>query len=387
MQDKTLLTRLGHKIIQSKHLRQTVTLILGVIILTCAVVNVRKLYNVASDEVLIKRTDFPSYYMGGLLSTKENYSGIYSLTKQKEVYPSLSGISIAKYHKITNYKYIDQEPDVYLLPFRAPPMTAIIYGGLVAFSVQNAYYIILLFGIIAVLYSSFVVSRDFLRQKQKNTTKNLLMTTVFSVTISFASLATIHALGHGQPTTIILFALILSYEVLKEGKTFIAGLLAGLVALKPQFIVLLPFTTLSLKIENQKIYLLGIVTSLITQLLISVSFFGTKIFANYIYLVKETQNKYYFNSLEYMYSVQGFFAKSLGISNLDLSIIILSVVAFIICIILFIKACSKLKFQTKYFLGIAIGTIFSMNVLLHDLILVIPIINLLILKLISYEKN
>lgn len=188
----------------------------------------------------------------------------------------------------------------------------------------------------------------------------------------FPTFATIYK---GQLNIFLLFIFLLLYKTINLKKDFWTGFLGGILFIKPQLLLILPF--LFLLSKNKLRLVIGFFSSLCFLLLISVSISGINWIKDYFSFLSTTETANYGSDIKYSYA---FYAFSLWLTN-SLSLnsywaILLNLLLYFYTLILFAKKVKdKIENKSLLFSGSLLLTLFfSIHTLSHDLsVLIFPI--------------
>jgi hypothetical protein len=131
-------------------------------------------------------------------------------------------------------KYIASDKRAFLLPFRNLPIVAVLLLPLSFMSISLGYKVFMLFNLCLLAVCATLLVKGW----------KLRALTVTWLVSYFPVLA---SLALGQLDCLIIAVVALIYIALTKNRTYIAGLLTGLLLLKPQFVVAIPFLFLIAK--------------------------------------------------------------------------------------------------------------------------------------------
>ena len=250
-----------------------------------------------------------------------------------------------------------------LLPFRGLPVTAFLFIPLTYLPLRTSYNIFLLINILAIyiLAKNLVKSFD-LRKWEK-----------FALFI-LAFWPSVSSLILGQYTPFLALILLFIYSSLKNKKDFYAGLLSGLLLLKPQTILITPFLYFYEKKIN---YLLGLILSTTALLLVSLVIVGPDVLASYFTFLELTENSFYGSRPFHMFSL---FASLKTLFPLMSNKFFYFVNAFFYLTSLVVLIKRRPKFNDFFLLAVIITLILSTHSLVHDLIILLIPISILLRK-------
>lgn len=303
------------------------------------------------SSTLARGGDFVSYYTGSSILRDGKANELYNLNLQK------------KYQKDLDVHFYGR----LLLPFRSLPFVTLLFLPLTYFSYLNGYIIFSVFNIALLLLFIFTAKKTFL---------NLKNSVVFSL-LTFTYLPNIHTLLIGQTSIILSFIFLTIYISFKQEKNLPAGIISGLILLKPQFIIVLPFFLL-LSSKKRK-YIIGLFISLSLLFLINVAISGWSWLAQYPAFTLLTESSLYGSYFWHPYTFTTVVDLLLGISSsTNLLIFGLNTFFYFTFLIYFITLANKKSFEINFTLALLAMILFSVHALSHDLtILLAPIFILL----------
>jgi len=201
--------------------------------------------------------DFFMYYTGATLAQERGLKNLYDVELQKEVWDQVTAP-------------LKMEG---LLVFRAPPLVAFLLKPLADLSYTNSFNLLIIINtlLIAVIVATYY--------KTKSVDKKVWLHLLLALPLFLPIWSNIHS---GQLSLFILWFLALAYLLLTNHKFFSAGLVLGLVFIKPQFLTVIPLVV-ALYIKNRRIkkLLLGLGLSLFAMLMANVFVYGIEFITKY----------------------------------------------------------------------------------------------------------
>ena len=216
-------------------------------------------------------SDFISFLTGAktvLSERRDLYSPDRQLNQQKAL----------KFVYKNQTKLYPQERLEMALPFRNLAAVALMFVPLVYIPGLTAFKIFILINLILLIFVLTRLSRD----------ENLIFYYLFLLSLFFLPVLT--SLYRGQLTIIALLIFVYIYRLLKDKKSFLCGLFAGLLFIKIQYLVAVPF--LILMIPEQKKFLRGFTISAAMILFISLVLSGRGLLDYPGYLLLTDQSGY-----------------------------------------------------------------------------------------------
>ena len=293
----------------------------------------------------------------------ENRDLLYDIDYQTEQFNQITDITIDKFHEYTNYMY----PHVtnYFLPFRGPPILALIFSPLANYPLDTAYSLFLYINVALIIWIIYL-STKLAKGKSKKTLIALII---------LASYQIYQTIGQGQPTLLLYLIILLTYLKGKKKQYFLAGVISSFLLLKTQFIILVPFVWAAFKFNKK--YLLGALMGTAGMFIANVALYGD--IKTYLQFVINTENPQFFSNANRLISIQGIAASFLNSNTLDPKPFIVSFVAFAGIYPYIISKTKELNLEATFSFSVLFGVLFSIHVFAHDtVIFLVPIVLLLI---------
>ena len=298
--------------------------------------------NVNSDEII--NFDFKNYLTGADIISSSDRTKIYEIETQSRYQRS----------RVPDYDII--------LPYRSLPLTALIFLPLATYDYTTAYQTFLIFSI-GMIFVFYFTNREIL---SKNQFFLLLMLLFFPNYTNFFS---------GQIVFFYLCVFLFIYRFVKKDQALGAGLVSGLLILRPQYLLFIPFMIYMTR--KPKRFLIGFAGSLVVNLTISLWLVGLESMLNYPSFLVHTETPLFGSHILSMFSFVSVIGRSLSLFKIDLNfqeLMILNFLLFSLAFLLikkrFVKADLDLQFSSALLLMLP----FMGHVYRHDLVLfVIPL--------------
>ncbi len=343
--------------------RQTLHTLIVIFLVAVAIRNIVYFTPYLLSEELIKRVDFPNYYMGAKL-LRENKQNLYDLQVQADYYRDITGIDINKYHEYTENKYVGLITE-FFLPFRALPPLAFLMLPLSYLSYSNAFWTFWLINFGTLLIASYLLTY------KTHTTKQKIVTFVGLLAYE----ATFIALGQGQPTILLMLVTVVVYRLIKGERLFYAGLVSGLYLLKTHYIVITPFIWIITKLDRR--YLVGLLISMIGFFIFSLVLVGPDVLVKYPEFIVYTENTEYFSPPTRLASIQSYLTNLAGLNTTTSPIIFVSMILYALTGGILYKQTKKYSLEYLFSMAVLFGILFSLHVFGQDLLIIYVSIALL----------
>jgi hypothetical protein len=262
-------------------------------------------------------------------------------------------------------RLISPEQREWLLPFRSPPVVGFAFIPFTYLGLKFTYIFIIVFNLLNISLFSFIGFRLF---------KNIKRIKIFTISILYLPFLT--TLIYGQFTSFLLLMLLLIYKFAKEKKGYLAGLTCGILLIKPQYFLLVPF--LYLLMNNKKDFVKGVLISSIAMLLANLLISGYDALLTYPKFLMATEATSY-GSRPYQTFTLFAFMKLIGTKYLSNWLpLLINFVLYFTSVVIFNKKLKRFSLEKSFIIGIILTILFSVHALSHDLtILLIPIFILL----------
>lgn len=248
------------------------------------------------------------------------------------------------------------------------PFVALFYLPLTAFSYLSAHrlFSFINLGVLFLLLSTLL--REF---KQTKKYRPILALSVFLFVPTFTTLLS------SQLSFIIAFLVLFIYFALRDKKSLLAGILSGLLIIKVQYLIMLPF--LYFLSKNKSRYLSGVFLSLVLITLVNVSLVGAQPLLGYPSFVLNTEVPSFGNRAYQMFSLHAAASYLFFDSNLNNYFgLLINTGGYLAALALFLKRLKKIEFSSAYIAAVVLSATFAAHVLSHDLmLLIVPIFILL----------
>jgi hypothetical protein len=252
----------------------------------------------------------------------------------------------------------------WLLPFRSPPVVAAVFIPFTYFGAGFTFFFIIFLNIVAIALLVYVGSKIF---------KNIKSSTLFLLSIFYFPF--ISTLVFGQFSPLLLLLLLFIFKYARESKYFSAGALSGLLLVKPQLFLFIPF--LFFAIAQKRDFIKGLFLSAFVMLLVNLYISGSAFLFDYSKFLLATE-VYSLGSRPYqMFSLFGA-AKLIFPSISNFLLVLINFALYAVVLYYFQKSSKKFSIEKAFVVGIILTILFSIHALSHDLvILLLPIFILL----------
>jgi len=283
-----------------------------------------------------KPPDFLMYYTGAKLISEKAPSLLYSTLAQEKIQKQI----------------IAPKKMEGLLAFRAPPLVALLLKPLANLTYTNAYYLLLM------LNTALVVLILATYHKIKVVDKKVWRCLLFLLPFFLFFWSNLHG---GQLSIFVLFFLALAYLFLTKNKFLQAGLILGLLLLRPQFLTIIPMViALFYKDERIKDLLLGIFLSITTLTILNTYFYGIEFITNYPSFILSSESLVQGTNPFFNYNISSF----LSLFIIDHQIIN-SLNIFLNCILYGLVLYLLIKNNSKINRGLALAAVIMFGPLLN----------------------
>lgn len=230
---------------------------------------------VSNISLVAKRSDFVSFYTGAKIVSIGQGSNLYSLAFQDRVQTQIgASFPIA----------ID------LLPFRNPPFVAAAFMPFTLIELVPAYMAFLVVNVVLVIGFA-LVSSTLLKPLGG------FALVVFMLALSRAAIINLQL---GQLSAVMLAVVLALYIAAKTNRNFMLGVVSGLVMVKPQFALILPFMFLMSSAKSA--YIKGLASCLVVLAVISLVISGRGVW-DYPALLITTETSVFASPWWRMYSL------------------------------------------------------------------------------------
>ena len=252
----------------------------------------------------------------------------------------------------------------WLLPFRSPPIVAAAFLPFTYFGVHFTFFFMIFLNLVVMVLFAYLSSKIF---------KNIKSSIIFLLSIFYFPFISTLINGQFSPLLVLLFLFIFKYCL--ESKYFPAGALSGLLLVKPQLFLFVPF--LFFFIPKKKDFIKGLLISVFIMLLVNISISGLSYLRDYPKFLLTTETHSFGSRPYQMFSLFGV-AKLIFPGASNLALILVNFVLYFITLIFFRIFSKKSSLEKTFITGIILTILFSVHALSHDLvILLIPILILL----------
>jgi hypothetical protein len=315
------------------------------------------------------------FYVAGALAYTFAFLSIPNIHLGSDAISFLAGAEILKerggeflYNGAIQFAYqrkiVSPLPRTWLLPFRSPPIVAAAFIPFTHLGVHFTFFFMIFLKIAIMAIFAYFGSKIF---------KNIKRSKLFLLAILYFPFTSALVFGQFSPLLVLLFLFI--FNSARQKKYYSAGALSGLLLVKPQLFLFMPF--LFFVIPKKKDFIKGLLSCSVILFLLNVYISGSAFLFDYPKFLLATET-YSFGSRPYqMFSLFGtlkfIFPR---ISNLVL--VIINFFLYFVVLIYFQRFSKKFSLERTFAVGIILTILFSVHALSHDLvILLIPIFILL----------
>jgi len=280
--------------------------------------------------------DFLMYYTGAKLISEKAPNLLYNTPAQEKIQK-----------QIVAPKKMEG-----LLAFRAPPLVALLLKPLANLTYTNAYHLLL------VLNMALVVLILATYHKIKVIDKKVWRCLLFLLPLFLPIWSNLHG---GQLSLFVLFFLALAYLLLTKNKLLQAGLMLGLLLLRPQFLTIIPMViALFHKDKRIKDLLLGIFLSIATLTILNTYLYGIEFITSYPSFILSSESLAQGTNPFFNYNISSF----LSLFIIDHQIInVLNI--FINCVLYGLVLYLLIKNNSKTNRGLALAAVIMFGPLLN----------------------
>ncbi len=213
-------------------------------------------------------SDFLMYLTGATIVRDGKISSLYDYETQRNYQRAISGTDPAEL--ITG-----------VLAFRTPPTTAWLYSLLPIQDPVRSFWIVVFINSVCIVTAIYILSGS------------LIKTCLYSTAVTFFLSFWMTLIG-GHPNGLLLLIMVLAYIALRHGRPGVAGIVTGLLFLKPTFLLLVPFMFLLTKDKKQLFSYAGFFLFTILFLVgVNSAIFGFRFVQTYIpYLISSENGAY-----------------------------------------------------------------------------------------------
>lgn len=318
------------------------------------------------------------FYLSFVVSYLIYYFSIPKVIIASDLVSFLTGAEILKagkageiYDKDLQYTYqlkvIEPDFKYNLLPFRGLPIVAWLFVPLSYLKLNSAFVLLILINIFILFLFNRISSRLF---PKIDKLKYLFL-------ITFFYWPTVSAMILGQFTLLLLLIFLLIYKYTKGKNYFLAGIASGVLLIKPQYLLFVPF--LFFLIRGKRKFIEGLLISSILIILVNISISGLGELLKYPSFIVGTETINYGSRPYHMFTLYGLLKLVPFISSLPAwFLIVLNFVLYGVILFIFAKKVKKFSLDKGVVMGIIFTILFSVHALVHDLsLLLIPILILL----------
>jgi hypothetical protein len=298
------------------------------------------------SDTHIKGSDLTSFITGARIVSTGDVKSLYETDLQLSIQKELTGLSEKRF----------------LLPFRNPPVVAYLYLPYAYFSLSTAYCVEFFINLIGILVFFYLLTKA-----NKTLTWQKLLPLLFFWPV-------INSIYLGQMTVFFLLIFSLIYILLKKSNHYYAGLLTGLLTLKPQLLLALPF--LLFLMTDRKRYVWGLVSSLFLFGVLNLLPGGVGLIFKYFDFLQLTEGVEFGSRYFQMFSFYPVMQTLFGVSNIKNTLFMgLNIALYFIGVYCFYRQGRYKNVELGFSLALLATIVFSPHLLAHDLIyLVFPFV-------------
>lgn len=250
-----------------------------------------------------------------------------------------------------------------LLPFRSPPVVALLFLPFTYFSPITSYKLFAILNLIILIILTISSAKIFKNIKKYK----------FWYLIPFVFLPSIQTLFVGQTSFILLLIFLFIYISINNKNSLLAGVLGGFILFRPQYIVALPFLTVL--VEKKLDFIIGFTLSFVFLLLMSLNLSGINPLLNYPSLIAYTERPVFGSRMDQMFSLTAALSQILKGNKVNFnSLLMINTGAYLLTLYIFIKRYKFIDFENLFVSTMLFSLVFSVHVLSHDLsILMLPV--------------
>lgn len=288
--------------------------------------------------------DYISFHTGGYMMSQGQARNLYDIENQKR----FQLLSSAPYERSN------------LLPFRNPPIVALLFEPFGNLPIQISLRLFTILNLLIVVW---------LYRDSRN---------IFDKIPSFYSLVFLYFplavnIYIGQLSVVILLIVYLIYKSHQREDSLWSGFSSGLLFIKPQLLLFVPF--LYLLSKNKKKYLIGFALSALSLIFISCLISGITWFVDYARFIRLTEVKDLGSPLGSMYTL---YPTLVFILSNSIYAVIINGFLYLLCLYLFNNNLTKSDRNLYFAAGLIISVLFSVHAYIHDLSLFIIVIMILV---------
>ena len=322
------------------------------------------------------------FYLSFVVSYLIYYFSIPKVIIASDLVSFLTGAEILKsgkageiYDKDLQYTYqlkvIEPDFKYNLLPFRGLPIVAWLFVPLSYLKLNSAFVLLILINIFILFLFNRISSKLF---PKIDKLKYLFLITLFYW-------PTVSTMILGQFTLLLVLIFLLVYKYSKDKNYFLAGITSGVLLVKPQYLLFIPF--LFFLIREKRKFIKGLLISSILIILVNISISGLGELLKYPSFIIGTETINYGSRPYHMFTLFALFKLTPNLSNIpQLTLVALNFIVYLLTLVLFVRRRRKISFDYAFVAGMIFTVLFSVHALVHDLlILLVPIFILLNLVL------
>ncbi len=308
----------------------------------CLYVSLFLVVFMARIDQFVWRTDIVSFITGARIVRFGEGENLYDLSVQQK-----------------HQSIVTKPNKLILLPYRNLPLLASFYIPLTYISLYSAYQIYALVLIVFTTFISWFSTRVF--ENLKNS---------YWFILPFAFYPTLSVIFYGQNSTFLVLAFMSIYYYLRKDKPFIVGIILGLLFLKIQYILCLPYVCFLLNKKPK--FFKGLFISTLFVFLGSIYISGFGFFEEYIRMLIKTESPVYGTKATTMFPLFSSMSQILPLAKQYL--LIINMAFYVLSIWLFSKNHYKFSLQINFAILALLTLVFCIHGGYFDMaLLIVPL--------------
>jgi hypothetical protein len=297
------------------------------------------------DTNTIFRSDFVSFYTGGTLVKEGKGNLLYDLSSQFE------------YQQKIISPYIETEM---LLPFRNPSFMALFFLPFSFLTLPQAYKLFFLINVSLFFLLVYLLQKHFPRVKDYFAWPLLMCLFIPNIV----------AVLRGQYGLVVILIILLIYHFIKKKRDLESGVMSGLLLIKPQYLLLVPFIWLFTK--DKRKYLLGLLTTIAVFVSISILVSGLNPTLAYPQFLINTEIPLFGSHPWHMFTLYSFLITRYLFSEIPKHYFIaLNLVLYTGSFWFLTKSYKKIGFEKSFLIAILLTVLFSIHALVHGITIIL----------------
>lgn len=302
-------------------------------------------------KIDVVNSDFASFLTGAAVIKEGHGNKLYDMETQRF------------YH----LKIVEDYPNKGLLPFRNLPFFAALFIPLTFLPLTLAFKLYALFVVEVLIFITILLAKIFRK----------VASYPFWPLIPFLFFPSLFSITLGQTTPLVLLFFLLIYKLFKTNKLFSAGVISGLLLLKPQYFIAVPFLLFLGK--DRKKFPIGVLSAALIIFLVNVAISGPDFVSHYLDFLMSTESSSFGSRPWLMFTLFSVLRYLPGFAEFSLtSLLGINTLLYLLALYFFIRRVGQVSFNSAFASIILLTVVFSIHALTHDLIvLLIPIFILL----------